>query len=163
VADDSEDSRLPFVHELLGIGIWMTGVVAILIYLDPAGTTYLFAFLSLILATVGGFVLAIIPFMAVGVYFRLVLGIEVSETEPTFGAFLLTILLTLLLTAIFRDPATVLLDSFQPGTTGDHPLRKGVRAVTLMTAGCAAFVAEILTFSLLQLMDIDTVNPRAES
>jgi hypothetical protein len=158
----SGDARIPFVHELLGIGIWMAGIFAIIVYLDPEGTTIKFALFSVIVGAIGGFAIAVVPFALIGMYFRRVLDIEVGKAEPTMKAFGITLLLTVLLTIVLRGQAITLVDSMQPGTTGDHPLRKGLRAVTIMTAACSAMVAEVVSFSVLEYLGIDTVVTSSE-
>jgi len=157
----SEDGgRVPFVHELLGIGVWMLGVFTTLVWLDPAGSTVPFALFSIVLAMAVGFLFATIVYMAMAVYLYVALGRRVFETEPTLTALFLTVAVTALLTFLLIDPARGVVESLQPGEIGDSPLRKGQRAVFLLTAGVAGLIAEAVCLPVLQRLGIPPVRDR---
>jgi hypothetical protein len=159
----SDDARVPFAHELFGVGIWLLGVVGILVALDPAGTTVPYALVSLAVACVGGFLLAMVPFVLIRVSLQVVVGIDVVERQPTAVGLAVPVAATLFASALLFGPAVAVLDAVQPGTTGDHPFRKGVRGATLLTLGAVATVADPLCLTVLDRLGVRIVRPAPEA
>jgi hypothetical protein len=157
----SEDSgRVPFVHELLGIGVWAVGVFGTFVWLNPAGTTVPYALFSLVVAMPVGFAFAAVVYIAMAIHLHVALGRRVSRTEPTLTALFITGGVTAILTFLLIDPARGIVESLQPGEIGDSPLRKGERAVLLLTAGVAGLVSEAVCLPVLQRLGIPPVRER---
>jgi hypothetical protein len=155
-----DGGRVPFVHELLGIGVWGLGFFATVVWLDPAGTTVPYALFSVVVSMAVGFAFAVVVYMAMAIYLHVTLGRRVFRTEPTLTALFVTGGVAAILTFLLIDPARGIVESLQPGEVGDSPLRKGERAVLLLTAGVAGLVSEAVCLAVLQRLGIPPVRER---
>lgn len=152
--------ELPFPHEYVGIGIFIIFIYITIVLLDPAGTNWTYALFSVLVSLAGGFIMTVILYALVDLYYNLTLGFRVDEVEPTLGVLTIVLIgggiLTLFL--LFTDVPIQIVESLQPGEVGDHPLRKGSKAVVIMTAALSTLVSELVLFPLIDKSGIDVVN-----